>query len=45
MSDGPASTSEHGTLVRRRENGIPLDDGNWKQLAVLASELRVRVPC
>ncbi len=36
---------EHVTLVRRRENGIPLDDGNWKQLAVLASELRVRLPC
>ena len=35
---------ERRTLADRSRNGIPLDDGNWKQLVELAGKLGVTVP-
>ena len=35
---------ERRTLKIRKEQGIPLDDGNWKALADLATQLNVQVP-
>ena len=35
---------ERNTLQARREAGIPLDEGNWKALTDLASQLKVPVP-
>lgn len=35
---------ERRTLQNRRENGISLDDGNWKALVDLANQLNVPVP-
>ena len=36
---------ERCTLAERSTKGIPLDDGNWKQLVELAGKLNVPVPC
>jgi uncharacterized oxidoreductase len=35
---------ERREKVRRRAAGIPLDDGTWKQLTELATQLKVAVP-
>lgn len=35
---------ERKTLGQRQVNGIPLDDGNWKALVDLASQMGVAVP-
>jgi uncharacterized oxidoreductase len=35
---------ERRTLAERSSNGIPIDDGNWKQLVDLAGKLNVHVP-
>jgi len=35
---------ERMTLAERSANGIPIDDGNWKQLLDLAAKLNVVVP-
>ena len=35
---------EQRTLAERSEKGIPLDDGNWGQLAALAGKLGVSAP-
>jgi len=35
---------ERQTRMRRRAEGIPLDDGNWRALVDLAGVLNVRVP-
>lgn len=35
---------ERRTLQKRRAEGIPIDDGNWKALLTLATELKVAVP-
>lgn len=35
---------EQRVLAWRQENGIPLDDGNWKQLTTLAERLGVVAP-
>jgi len=35
---------ERELLARRREQGIPLDDGNWAELVKLAGSLGVAVP-
>lgn len=36
---------ERRTLEARQANGIPIDEGNWKALGVLAQELGVSIPC
>ena len=36
---------ERRTLEARKANGIPIDEGNWKALGVLAKELGVSIPC
>jgi uncharacterized oxidoreductase len=35
---------ERRALAERSRNGIPIDDGNWKQLTTLADRLGVPVP-
>ncbi len=35
---------ERRVLSERRQNGIPIDDSNWRALAELASQLNVEVP-
>jgi uncharacterized oxidoreductase len=35
---------ERKTLIERQANGIPLDDGNWRELVKLAERLGVAVP-
>jgi len=35
---------ERQTLAKRRAEGVPLDDGNWKALVDLAQQLKVAVP-
>lgn len=35
---------ERAALAERRRDGIPLDDGNWRQLTDLADRLGVEVP-
>lgn len=35
---------ERRVLAERRQNGIPLDDGNWRALTQLAEQLEVEVP-
>jgi uncharacterized oxidoreductase len=35
---------ERRTLAERRAHGIPLDDGNWSELAKLATKLGVPIP-
>jgi uncharacterized oxidoreductase len=35
---------ERRSCAQRRQNGIPLDDGTWKQLTALAEQLKVDVP-
>lgn len=35
---------ERRTMARRSSEGIPFDDGNWKQLSDLATRLHVEVP-
>ncbi len=35
---------ERKTLAKRQAEGIPLDEGNWKQLADLATKLNVPLP-
>jgi uncharacterized oxidoreductase len=35
---------ERRSCAQRRQNGIPLDDGTWKQLTALAERLNVDVP-
>ena len=35
---------ERRALAERSKNGIPIDDGNWKQLTDLANQLGVAAP-
>jgi hydroxycarboxylate dehydrogenase B len=35
---------ERRSCAQRRQNGIPLDDGTWKQLMALAERLNVAPP-
>jgi uncharacterized oxidoreductase len=35
---------ERRTLTERSSSGIPIDDGNWRQLVDLAAKLRVSLP-
>jgi uncharacterized oxidoreductase len=39
-----AGDPERRTLAERSGNGIPIDDGNWKQLVDVATTLGVQVP-
>lgn len=39
-----AGDPERNTAVKRQKEGIPLDDGNWKQLLQLAEKLKVAAP-
>ena len=35
---------ERRARAQRRQTGIPLDDGTWKQLTELAARLKVEAP-
>jgi LDH2 family malate/lactate/ureidoglycolate dehydrogenase len=35
---------ERRSCAQRRQSGIPLDDGTWKQLSALAEKLKVALP-
>ena len=35
---------ERRSCAQRRQSGIPLDDGTWKQLTTLAERLKVEIP-
>lgn len=35
---------ERATLATRKQNGIPLDDGNWNALVKLATDMKVEAP-
>jgi len=36
--------SERKTAAQRMAQGVPIDDGNWKQLAQVAQKLNVPLP-
>jgi uncharacterized oxidoreductase len=39
-----AGDPERKTAAKRQADGIPLDEGNWKQLLQLADKLKVPPP-